>query len=166
MDLEFTKVQESDFESTFEVFKNHMKSVIESAFGWDEQFQESGFKSRLRLEWFHWITQKKSRVGLVCYKTSQESVHIHLLVIFAEAQRQGLGSAVSKHIAGIAHSHNLPLTLRCFKNNEPALSLYRKLGFSVASEDEHFYDFISKVTSATRKKAISSAVKSESLTNW
>jgi hypothetical protein len=41
MDLEFTKVQESDFESTFEVFKKHMKSVIESAFGWDEQFQES-----------------------------------------------------------------------------------------------------------------------------
>jgi ribosomal protein S18 acetylase RimI-like enzyme len=56
---------------------------------------------------------------------------------------------VSKHIAGIAHSHNLPLTLRCFKNNEPALSLYRKLEFSVASEDEHFYDFISKVTSPT-----------------
>ena len=144
MDLHFKQIEQAELAVTFDLFKQHMKPVIEQAFGWDDSYQENGFKNRLKPSWFHWVYSEQSPVGLVCYKTTSESVHIHLLIVFDERQRQGFGKQISRQLQSLAHQQGLPLTLSCFKNNQPAYSLYKKLGFTVNSEDECFYSMISR----------------------
>ena len=145
MDLYFKQITEAEVALTFDLFKQHMKPVIEEAFGWDDSYQENGFKDRLKTCWFYWVYAKQTLVGLVCYKTTSESVHIHLLIVFDEMQRQGFGRQISRQLQSSAHQQGLPLTLSCFKNNQPAFSLYKMLGFTISSEDQYFYSMISKV---------------------
>ncbi|WP_261809157.1 GNAT family N-acetyltransferase [Vibrio zhugei] len=120
-----------------------MQSVITVALGWDEKFQRNGFESRLHPEWFRWVYCNNEKVGLVCSHLTDNSLHVHLLIIFTEAQRKGIAFKVLNLLEFEANNHNLNVTLSCFKNNKPALSMYYKLGYSVSSEDEYFYNFIS-----------------------
>ncbi|OUS38685.1 GNAT family N-acetyltransferase ['Osedax' symbiont bacterium Rs2_46_30_T18] len=145
MDLHFKQIKQTELAVTFDLFKRHMKPIIEEAFGWDDSYQENGFKKRLKLSWFHWVYSEQSPVGLVCYKTTTESVHIHLLIVFDEMQRQGFGKNISRALLAIAHQQGLPLTLSCFKNNRPAYNLYNMLGFTVNAEDQHFYSMINRI---------------------
>lgn len=136
-------VNKEELPQTFDLFKQYMKPVIENSLGWDEGFQNSGFKSRLLPEWFYWVEINKERVGLVCFKTLERTIHIHLLIIFAPHQGNGYGELVTNHIRHRASEENKSLTLSCFKNNEPAVSLYKKLKFRVKSEDNYFFHFSS-----------------------
>ena len=133
---------------SFEIYKGHMKPIIDDAFGWDEEFQRNGFESNLDPDWFSWILVedkgKKKKAGLACSRYKRRSLHIHLLVVFAEEQRKGIATSVVRKLKAQATAENTHLTLNCFKNNVPALSLYRNLGFVVNSEDEQFYRFICK----------------------
>lgn len=142
MDIEFCSVSKTELPLTFEAFKAAMKPVIEEALGWDEAFQQHYFASRLQSAWFYWVVFQGERVGLVCYKHTEQSVHLHLLAVFESWQRQGLGVTITNQLQQEAQRAGKPLTLSCFKNNAPAVALYRKLGFAVASQDAHFFDFI------------------------
>ncbi len=142
MKIEFLKLKKDEYSETFEIFKAYMKPVIDEAFGWDEEYQKNYFESRLKLEWFSWILVDGDKVGLVCNRLKQNSIHIHFLVIFTEVQRRGLASSVTRRLHDEANKQQLNLTFSCFKNNEPALQLYKGLGFVISSEDEYFYDFI------------------------
>ena len=146
MDLHFKQITQAELTVAFDLFKEHMKPVIEKAFGWDDSYQEDSFKNRLKPRWFHWVYSEQSPVGLVCYKTTSESVHIHLLIVFDDMQRQGIGQKISRALQSTAHQQGLPLTLSCFKNNQPAYSLYKMLGFTVNAEDQHFYSMISRAS--------------------
>ena len=144
MKIEFLKLKKDEYGATFEIFKTYMKLVIDEDFGWDEEFQKNGFESRLKLEWFSWVLVDGDKVGLVCNRLKQNSIHIHFLVIFTEAQRRGIASSVTRRLHDEAKKQQLSLTLSCFKNNEPALQLYKRLGFVISPENEHFYDFINR----------------------
>ncbi|CAM3951424.1 Acetyltransferase (GNAT) family protein [Vibrio aerogenes CECT 7868] len=142
MSIELRPLSPEESGMTFPVFKTYMKPVIEAAFGWDEAFQYHGFTANLQPEWFSWVVSCGHQAGLVCYRQKAESLHIHLLVTFSSQQRQGVASRVITLLKGQACRQNLSLTLSCIKNNHPALHLYRKLGFEVQEEDEHFYNLI------------------------
>lgn len=139
MELELKKIEAEEIPQTFELFKQYMRPVIEVAFGWDEEFQESGFKSRLLPDWFSWIVVNNETVGLVCFKKQEYSLYIHLLIIFSEHQRNGVGKLVTEHLRRHAEEEGGELTLSCFKNNDPALNLYKKLKFETVAEDRYFY---------------------------
>ena len=124
-----------------------MKPIIDDGFGWDEEFQRNSFGSNLDSDWFNWVLvgDKKgatNKVGLVCSRFKRRSLHIHLLIIFAEEQKKGIGSATVNKFKAQAYAENTNLTLNCFKHNVPALNLYRNMGFVVNSEEEYFYRFI------------------------
>ncbi|CAG8999863.1 MAG: hypothetical protein CENE_01846 [Candidatus Celerinatantimonas neptuna] len=138
VDIKLQPVQHETMDELFEVFKCYMRPVLEDVLGWDEAFQKDGFYSYLQHEWFYWMTLDDRRVGLVCHKMTEDSVHIHLLVVFSELQRQGLATQVMRYLRDNAHRRYLPLTLSCFKTNEQA-QLYQKQGSVVTSQDEHFY---------------------------
>ncbi|EPJ43593.1 MAG: acetyltransferase, gnat family [Osedax symbiont Rs1] len=145
MKIALSRLKAVELESAFEIFKTYMKPIIEDAFGWDDIFQKNGFQGRLEPEWFSWILFNEEKVGLLCSRLKEDSLHIHLLIIFTQVQKQGLATLVTNKLRTEAHNQQLPLTLSCFKNNQPALNLYKKLGYTVNSEDEFFYEFISTV---------------------
>lgn len=142
MNIEFSKLEEQEIFPLFVIFKTYMKPIIENAIGWNEQFQRESFTARLQPEWFNWILCNGEKVGLICKRRKESSLHLHLLIIFSNVQRSGIGSLVVEQLKVDAQNQQLDLTLSCFKNNEPAVMLYRQQGFVVSTEDEHFYDFI------------------------
>ena len=52
----------------------------------------------------------------------------------------GIGEAVLNHVLGEANAARVPVTLSCFKSNETALRFYKRHGFRVVLEDEHFVE--------------------------
>ena len=141
MKLRFSSIGVKEYGQVFELFKLYLKPIIEDAIGWDEDFQKNGFTNRLPLESFSWIKVDGNRVGLVCFKTLEDKIHIHLLIIFEAYQKQGFAVLVTEYFKSLALNNHKHLTLSCFKNNVPAIKLYKKLNFLIESEDKHFFDF-------------------------
>jgi len=139
----FEPLNEQETGNTFTLFKQYMKPVIARSLGWNEAFQQHGFTQRLMPEWFHWVVINEQRVGLVCIKQIEKVTHLHLLIIFTQYQGNGYTEAVTQQLIERAHNENRVLTLSCFKANQAALHLYRKLKFNPVSEDEYFVDFSS-----------------------
>jgi ribosomal protein S18 acetylase RimI-like enzyme len=147
MKIVHSKIDKGELGSVFDFFKTYMKPVIDDAFGWDEEFQRKEFESHYESEWFSWVFCGEEKVGLVCSRFKENSLHIHLIIIFSQVQRRGIASSVVCKFRAEAHAEQLDITLSCFKNNTPAVSLYEKLGFVVLTQDEYFYDFISSAKS-------------------
>ncbi|MFM2483541.1 GNAT family N-acetyltransferase [Celerinatantimonas yamalensis] len=142
MAIQLLQISNDEFEETFGIFKQYMYPIIDAAIGWDEVYQSNGFRSHLKPEWFSWITVKGQRVGLVCHRFREASLHIHLLIIFSHAQRKGLASEVLNALEVEASNCDKLVTLSCFKNNNQAFELYNKNGYVIHAEDEMFYDLI------------------------
>ena len=131
-----------EYELAFEIYERYMKQVIGEAFGWEDGFQRDGFNANLRPEWFSWVISSGEKVGLVCGRLKDTSLHIHLLIVFEKFQRQGYAASIASALHVKASKQGLDLTLSCLKNNNPAMSLYTGLGFVASSEDEYFYNLI------------------------
>ena len=166
MDIEFSKLDLEERERSFELYKTYMKPVIEDAFGWDEKFQRNGFESNLDPDWFSWILVQSEKggylkAGLVCSRFKRRSLHIHLFLVFAEEQRKRIGHSAVQKLKEQAYTEKTNVTLSCFKNNIPALSFYKSLGFVVESEEEYFYRFVfrNKNTAALLKTLYSKFIK-------
>lgn len=60
--------------------------------------------------------------------------HIFLLYVMPEHRRQGIGSALMRHAEDWARARgDRQLGLQVFQSNQPALSLYQKLGYQTQS---------------------------------
>ncbi|EJG1707960.1 GNAT family N-acetyltransferase [Vibrio parahaemolyticus] len=147
MEIILSKFKKHEHSSAFDDFKLYMKPIVESAVGWDESFQRTSFESKLEPEWFSWIICNGEKVGYVCSRLKSSSIHIHLLIIYTDSQRKGFGSTVIQKLKQQANLQQLDLTLSCFKSNEPAARMYKRLEFVTDSEDEFFYNFISAAES-------------------
>ncbi|NOH95677.1 GNAT family N-acetyltransferase [Vibrio sp. 99-70-13A1] len=114
---------------------------INDTFGWDDNFQYQRLKNDYPLSWYHWIEYQNKRVGLLCFKPTNQSYHIHLLIVFPECQEQGLGSKIMAQVYDIAEREQCnSITLSSFKSNKKAIEFYRKLGYKITDDSD--MDFV------------------------
>ena len=50
MEIVFSKFKRHEYSSAFDDFKLYIKPIVDSAIGWDEDFQRTSFESRLKPE--------------------------------------------------------------------------------------------------------------------
>jgi len=136
-EIVYKPLDETEFEAAFDFFKFYMHGVIDETFGWDDAFQKKGFYDNYSLDWLFWVYRNNHKVGLVCARKASKSLHLHLLIVFEEYQRTGVATLILSDLMGKENA----MTLSSFKNNLPAISLYQKMGFERANEDEHFYSY-------------------------
>lgn len=142
MRFELRSIDVDEMDAAFAIYKSYLHSYIEQVFGWDSEFQIARFGSAYEGANFFWITCSGDTRGLLCTKESISEVHVHLLILFDDYQRKGLGRSVMDYIQKDGGGRGKSITLSSFKINTKAVEFYRRLGYVESSEDENFYDFV------------------------
>ena len=120
----------------FKLYKNGLQPHFDKAFGWDNAQQWERFNKHYITENFLWIEQDK-RIGALYLKEEPTLIHLSLLLIDGAFRNAGLGGQILQAI--IQQSLPKAVELSLVKNN-PALKLYKRLGFQITGEDDWFYD--------------------------
>lgn len=120
-----------------------MKEHVERAWGWKEKFQLESFDKHLPSNEFQIIYNHKSRVGAYLLKDKSDHFWLEMILIDPAYQNLGIGTKLINGILNNTCSSTKPLRFSVIKGN-PAINLYKRLGFSIYGEDDNFY----KMTSA------------------
>ena len=79
-------------------------------------------------------------IGFCSWWLVLDEVHIHNLAVLPEYRKGGIGSAIIERVladGGLRGAFRATLEVR--RSNEPALALYRKLGFMVTGTRRGYY---------------------------
>ncbi|KDC53143.1 GNAT family N-acetyltransferase [Pseudoalteromonas fuliginea] len=91
----------------------------------------------------HLIVINEVPIGTLKYQTHAQHVEIMQLQIHPLHQNKGYGKAVIEQV--ITNAQSKPIKLTVLKNN-PALGLYKRLGFTITDEDNYEYHMQTRAT--------------------
>jgi ribosomal protein S18 acetylase RimI-like enzyme len=138
MTIEFQPIDDPYSEEVFALTKAGLFPYVDAVFGWDDEFQKQRIKDDYQREWFHWVWYENEKIGYVCFKRYDQALHVHLIVLASQHQGCGLGRKVMEAVHSIANEEQRDVTLSSFKCNTRAVELYKKLGYSIEHEEDHF----------------------------
>ncbi|WP_202408483.1 GNAT family N-acetyltransferase [Vibrio tetraodonis] len=148
MDIQLKQIISNEFDSLFSVVKQGLFTHVDSVFGWCDEFQSNRLKNDYEPHRFHWVYLNDMRVGILCFKPYDNSLHVHLLIVFPEFQNQKIGERVMNMVHEIAHKQGRTyVTLSSFVINQRAISFYQSLGYQVTESDESFVSLSLNITS-------------------
>lgn len=86
------------------------------------------------------LNQEEKVIGLGCFWSILEEAHLTILAIHPDFQRQGLGTLLLNKLLESAQKKGLErATLEVGENNQLALNLYKKFGFTIAGKRKKYY---------------------------
>ena len=141
--MKLVKYTDLDYEFVCEVKKNAYKQYVIKCFGsWDEEVQRKYFD-----EFIHKV---KDNAFIIMFDNKQIGFYngeildngnyqIGNICIMPEYQKKGIGTKLLTEI--INKYRDYDIELQCFKQN-PAISLYSRLGFVFNGETEFHYKMI------------------------
>jgi ribosomal protein S18 acetylase RimI-like enzyme len=130
---------EADRSFIFATYRETVGPYVEQVWGWDEEFQQRGFWDSLPLTQFKVILVDGVRAGAVHYVENADEYFVGMLLLLPQLQRRGIGTKWLRDLMILAKDAKKPVRLRVMKVN-PAKSLYKRLGFKVASEEADFIE--------------------------
>jgi ribosomal protein S18 acetylase RimI-like enzyme len=139
--ISYRRAAPSDMEWAYQIFKRVMQCYIEKTWGWNELFQRHSFQENLPASGFTIISVDGVDIGGYCLKVKPGHLHLEMLLIDAEWQRQGYGKQVMQQLLQQARTAGLPVKLSVLKNN-PAFGFYQTMGFVVENEDRFRYQLV------------------------
>jgi ribosomal protein S18 acetylase RimI-like enzyme len=130
--LRAATVEDSEF--IFASYKTTLRQYVEWAWGWDEDFQSSGFWKHHPLMEFQVVMVGGTRAGAIHVQKQESLNFIRMVFLLPEFQGAGIGSQLLRAEVARAHELARQLELKVIKIN-PAKRLYERLGFTVIGED-------------------------------
>lgn len=115
--------------------RENFYDIISRTIGWNEELyqQEPRFPERYTM-----VQRNNETIGFFCIREEANYLYIHTIQLVSSVRGKGIGTALLQYIEGIARSKNLGhIYLSVFKEN-PAQSLYRKIGYTPIENDEYF----------------------------
>ena len=123
-------------------FDNMRVYYQQFALAWDVS---KVFEATLELENYDILFQHQV-VGVMRLQFNDDCFVLRDLQIIESAKNKGIGSASLNEAKRRALNANLnTLTLRVFKSS-PAVTLYKRNGFVIQSEDERFFNMVAKIS--------------------
>lgn len=139
VDIKLEKARRTEFEDIFALYKQGLYCYIDSVFGWNEQYQRTRVLNDYDWDCLYWVVVDSNREALLCLKKKDCAYHIHLIIVFPKLRGLGIGNKMMRFLHSRASNEGLDtITLSCFIRNTRALKFYKKLGYTLASEDEEF----------------------------
>ena len=135
-----TSLERNEMEGSYILYKELLSPFIINVYGWEESFQRKRFFDSYKSEDMFWYEENGIKKAFICRSTSNETYHIHLLLVPKKYQNQGVGKSVMLLLHSEAYAINRDITLSTFKCNVAASSFYKKLGYISYKEEQDFYN--------------------------
>jgi ribosomal protein S18 acetylase RimI-like enzyme len=127
-----------DFEYCATLYFSGMQKYVDEL-NLDRAAYVAGFRERWEVSQVRMVTLGGADIGWLQCATGEGAVFLGQLFVAPAFQRQGIGTELVKHLIEEAARAGLAVTLGVVKTN-PALRLYRRLGFRTTHEDDRkFY---------------------------
>ncbi len=89
------------------------------------------------------VTNEADQIGVLSLDRRSDAVVVRHIALLPEFQNRGIGSALIRGVLDFAVTAKLPVRVRIAKDN-PARSLYERLGFTVTAEDDQRYEMTAR----------------------
>lgn len=141
MEYSFRNCTLDDFDFLFELKKENFKWYVDKIWGWNDDDQKQRLKQDLEEHLAHKriILVDSKKVGVYAVHTTENGdLFINEISILKEYQNKGIGRKILEEQLKENRQRRIRTILQVFKDN-PAKSLYEKLGFKVYGETETHY---------------------------
>ena len=145
---EIREANNSDFEFLFKLKKLAEFEPINAVFGWDESIQRE-------IHYNEWEEEKPTiievngvRVGSYLIQYHPDCLYFGRFFLLPVYQSKGIGSKVLQTVIELAEQKSLPIKL-CYLQGNRVEQLYRRFGFKVSGQDEHFVHMLKPSLSLT-----------------
>ena len=141
MEYSFKNCTLDDFEFLFELKKENFKWYVDKIWGWNDNDQKKRLKQDLEEHLAHKriILVDSKKVGVYAvHITENGDLFINEISILKEYQHKGIGRKILEEQLKENRQKGIRTILQVFKDN-PAKTLYEKLGFKVYGETETHY---------------------------
>ena len=141
MEYSFRNCTLDDFDFLFELKKQNFKWYVDKIWGWKDDEQKERLKQDLQEHLAHKriiVIDNKVAGVYVVHTTENGDLFINEISILKEYQNKGIGRKILEEQLKENQSKGIRTILQVFKDN-PAKSLYEKLGIKVYGETETHY---------------------------
>lgn len=141
MKYNFRNCTLDDFDFLFELKKQNFKWYVDKIWGWNDEDQQQRLKQDLEEHLAHKriiLIDNKLAGVYVIHTTENGDLFINEISILKEYQNKGIGRKILEEQLKENHLKGIRTILQVFKDN-PAKSLYERLGFKVYGETETHY---------------------------
>jgi ribosomal protein S18 acetylase RimI-like enzyme len=136
--LRLRPVTSEDYEYLYNLHVASMKEYVERTWGWDEEFQQKGFRKHFDPADLQIITLDNESVGVVSIRRNATEFFLRAIEIHPEYQRREIGTYIIRSILDEADGEAVPVILYVLKVN-PARKLYERLGLRIVGETATHY---------------------------
>ena len=133
-----------DFDFLYELKKQNFKKYVDNIWGWNDSDQIK----RMRIDLDEHLSHKRiiildgRQIGvLATHITDNEDFFINEINLLKEYQGKGIGTKILSDI--LNNNLDRRIILQVFKDN-PAINLYKRLGFKIYNETETHYQMEKK----------------------
>ena len=141
MEYSFRNCTLDDFDFLFKLKKENFKWYVDKIWGWNDEDQKQRLKQDLEEYLAHKriiLIDNKSAGVYVIHTTENGELFINEISILKEYRNKGIGTKILEEQLKENQSKGIRTILQVFKDN-PAKSLYERLGFKVYGETETHY---------------------------
>ena len=137
--------QRPDLDALYVIYRASMYEAINNARGqpWNDGRERRQFIETVNPDTVALIEIDGTIAGFIDLRSEDGALMVHTLVLHAEHQSKGVGTAVMQAIRTMADDKGCPVKLFVLKANHGAKRFYRRLGFeaisSTAYHDQMIY---------------------------
>jgi ribosomal protein S18 acetylase RimI-like enzyme len=144
------KAEMWDYEFLLEVYSSTRETEMAQT-GWDRKsideflhlqykLQNTQYHHNFPKASYDIIFQGNDGVGRLYVNRGKGEIRIIDISLLTEYRNKGYGTKIIKDIITEADLHGLPVRLSCERKNNPALNLFKRLGFNIIGETEVYYE--------------------------
>lgn len=138
MDIQLSQAVESDCEFLWNVHCAAIKPAMAQTPGWDEEFQHRYFVEHFSPSRNQMISYQGKTAGVLSVEECPREIILSNIELLPEFQGLGIGTSLIRGLLERGDASGKPVSLRVLKTN-PAVNLYKRLGFTVISETNSHY---------------------------
>lgn len=133
--LTFRAARPEDYEFAVGLYLESTKRLLAALGKWDEPRVRARFRQDFAPDRAHVIRCDDADIGWLQVSETAEHFHVDQIHLVKRFRNRGIGSHLIKALLERAGAAGRAVGLNVIRGN-PAISLYRRLGFRVVGEDE------------------------------